>query len=88
MAAILDVCKVRGRERSERERGKQKRGKGGDVVAWFEQLQGVLVGQDSASRRWPVTSREPPRRSFLCLNEEDKAKCKKPPGHWRFLWNF
>jgi hypothetical protein len=33
MAAVLDVCKVRGRERSERERGKWKRGKGGDVVA-------------------------------------------------------
>jgi hypothetical protein len=49
MAAILNVCKVRGRERCERER--EGNGRDGREGAWFEQLQGVLVGQDSASGR-------------------------------------
>jgi hypothetical protein len=24
----------------------------------------------------------------LCPNEEDKLICKKPTGHWRFLWKI
>jgi hypothetical protein len=70
----------RGRGVSQREREKER-----GSVARFEQLQGVLVGQDSASRRWPATSREPPR-SYSLSERRRQGDFAKIPLDFGVFW--
>jgi hypothetical protein len=83
-ACSVSVSSCTGERESEPER--EGKGEGGlhgvqgrlqevASVAWAQAGGGVGGGQEQATQLLPV------------LNEEDNRHfCKKPPGHWRFLW--
>jgi hypothetical protein len=62
VVAVLGYWEKNGERES---RKKRREGKEEGLRGAVEKLQGIASVARTASRRWPVSSRKPPRRSFL-----------------------
>jgi hypothetical protein len=58
-------CLATGRRTGRESRKKRREGKEEGLCGAVEKLQGIASVARTASRMWPVSSRKPPRRSFL-----------------------